>query len=95
MSGIVTINIHLYIKTILLQPDNKQLIDKAYSIVGNEDNHYLRAKKVFDWIVSQNWKEMKTGNEEDALSVLKTYKTACGGRANLFVALCRALGIPD
>jgi hypothetical protein len=76
------------------QSDNEQIIDAASSIVGNEVNPYKKAKLLFNWICDEIQHEFVSSDNENALTTLNEKKSACGGRANLFVAFCRALGIP-
>ncbi|MDZ7760185.1 MAG: transglutaminase-like domain-containing protein [Desulfovermiculus sp.] len=77
-----------------IQTNNDLIINKSKSIVKNLIDPYQKAKSIFNWIIKQDWQQLTKNDYEDALSVLKTKRTACGGKANLFVALCRASGIP-
>jgi transglutaminase-like putative cysteine protease len=73
------------------QSDHPDIIAQAQAIIGEETNPFRIALLLNDWVV-QN---VTYGpGEKDALSVLQTRVTDCGGYASLNVAFCRALGIP-
>ncbi|MEM3754229.1 MAG: transglutaminase-like domain-containing protein, partial [Candidatus Bathyarchaeia archaeon] len=76
-----------------IQSRNPIITDHAQSIVGSETNPYHKAKKIYDWIVDNivyDWE----AREKDALWVLRNKRGVCTGYSYLFVALCRAVGIP-
>jgi transglutaminase-like putative cysteine protease len=77
-----------------IQSDDKQIIDKAHEIVGNETNPYKQAHLIEQWV----FKKITYGDDgsflNDAISTLNSLKGDCSNRANIFVALTRALGIP-
>jgi transglutaminase-like putative cysteine protease len=79
-----------------VQSDNNEIIAKAKEIVGNEANPLLRAKMLVEWM--QNIRGPETQDEtrqpHDALRCLHNGYGDCGAQSNLFVAMCRALGIP-
>lgn len=87
----------LYIKntmpTLWAQSDSEQIIELANSITHRLDNPYTKAKAIFDWISTQQWRP-PDHSRPDALSFLNSKQGDCGGFSNLFVALCRAAGIP-
>jgi len=77
-----------------LTPELRQL---AGEIVGEEGNPYLRARLVFGWI--QEHVTYTTALEYSTIPNLSAYCMAtrqgdCGIQAMLFIALCRAAGVP-
>jgi len=74
------------------QADHPLIVQQAQQIVGAETNPYRIAQAIHYWVAT----EIKPGEVigSDALSTLLSRQGACGEHANLFVALCRAVGIP-
>jgi len=66
---------------------------KAAQIVGNETNPFSKARKIFDW-VNRNMVYDYPPPQRGAQAALQLLKGDCGQYADLFVALCRAAGIP-
>ena len=66
----------------------------ALRIVGRETNPWLRAKAIYDWMVTEM--EFVPGGTPDrgALATLRKGQGDCSQYAFLFTAFCRALGIP-
>ncbi len=77
------------------QSSNPDIISQSVTIVGNETNPYNKAKLIHEW-VAKNISNPPEGPlfEFDALSTLQEGWGDCAGKANLFVALCRAAGVP-
>jgi len=75
-----------------IQSNNTFIKNLAESIANGETNPVKIAKKVYDYIVNNI--QYGGGDQQDALTVLKTKKGVCEGMANAFVALLRARGIP-
>ena len=75
----------------LIQADADEIITQALSIIGNETNPYRQARLIHKWMTKNISYEP---GQRDAISVLRNKHCACGGRAFLFVALCRSIGIP-
>ena len=75
-----------------VQADHPLIIQQAQQIVGAETNPYRMAQAIHYWVYT----EIRVGEVVggDALSTLVSRKGNCGEHANLFVALCRAVGIP-
>ena len=73
-----------------IKSDNKEIIQLAKQIVGNETNPYKQAKLIHRW-VSNN---IKSGLFETALSTYEKRRAECAGHSFLFIALLRSLGIP-
>ena len=80
-----------------VQSDHPDIVSAAQSIVGSETNPYKQARLIFNWVNSEIRGSPTDGPPEpdgDALLVLQRGTAGCGGYANLFVALCRSVGIP-
>lgn len=70
----------------------------AEYIAKQESDPYLRIKALHDYVVSRvsyDFQALETGIQpaQDAQTVFLTRKAVCGGYANLFMALGRAIGI--
>lgn len=78
--------------TSYVQSDDPTIVNRATSIVGNNTNPYIKAKLIYNW-VNSNLKPLNSFSP-DALTALSNLGGHCGSYANLFVALCRAVGIP-
>lgn len=77
--------------TAWVQSDHPEIVAKADEIVGEETNPYRKAKLLHQWGATN----IKGGDGPlDALGVLRERSEDCAGKANLFVALSRAAGIP-
>ncbi|MBC7073975.1 transglutaminase domain-containing protein [Candidatus Parcubacteria bacterium] len=74
-----------------IESDNEKIIKLAHEIVGNEKNPLIQVKLLHNWVA----KNIKVGESgQTALQTLEKGSGDCGGHSFLFVALCRALGIP-
>ncbi|HDL17874.1 MAG TPA: hypothetical protein ENH29_02350 [Bacteroidetes bacterium] len=65
----------------------------AIGIAGNEANPYRKAKIIFDW-VKQNMKYRRKSGTRGVKAALKNMAGDSGQFSYLFIALCRAVGIP-
>lgn len=77
----------------LIESNNPLVINTAHQIIGNETNPYKKAEKIFSYVntnIEYNLSEKNKG----ALNCLTTKKGVCEDFAKLFVALCRASGVP-
>jgi len=82
------------------QSDDQEIITKATEIVGAETSPYKKAKLIHAWV--SDWNNISGppptvpdgSGEKDAKSVLQRKWGGCGGKATLFVALTKAVGIP-
>ncbi len=71
-----------------------EVLDMARDIVGKEVNPYRRAKLIFDWLI-ENLEFVPGGTpERDTTGTLRGRRGDCGQFSQLYVAMCRALGIP-
>ncbi|MBN1187846.1 MAG: transglutaminase domain-containing protein [Bacteroidales bacterium] len=72
----------------------REIKEKAFDIVKQESNPYLQAKRIFDWVIA-NMTYQQTADESQSLKTnYEKLKGDCGSFSRVFVALCRALGIP-
>jgi hypothetical protein len=89
----------LYIKntspTVWAQSNNAEIHSLAETTIGGETNPYKKAKLLHTW-VHDNIDGPPEGVRytPDALTTLTNGWGDCAGHSNLFVALCRSLGIP-
>jgi len=89
--------------TTSIKPEIKEI---AQSIVGDEENPYLKAKRIFDYVVkNMSLKDINRERGTNIESILnyavtdpetgeKHYEGLCTHYSVFFVALCRAAGIP-
>jgi len=76
------------------------MVAKAQEIVGNETNPYLKAQKIYWYImdtlpyskVPHTW--LDAAGTPESVYVLSTGIGDCGSQSMYFAALCRAVGIP-
>ncbi len=73
-----------------ITPEIRAAADK---IVGGETNPYRKASLIFDW-VHQKMTYFYPPPKRGASAALASLKGDCGQYADLFVALCRAAGVP-
>ncbi len=69
------------------------LSDTARKIVGEEKNAYLKARALYRWL-HENGKYVYPPKERGAVPMLETLQGDCGQFSYLFIALCRAVGVP-
>lgn len=66
---------------------------KAKEIVGGEENTYWIARKIFTWVI-ENLAYERIGGWDVAPTLIKRGTGSCSEYAFLFIALCRASGLP-
>jgi len=66
---------------------------KAKEIVGGEENTYWIARRIFKWIIDHLEYE-RVGGWDVAPTLIKRGTGSCSEYAFLFIALCRASGLP-
>jgi len=76
-----------------IESNDSLIISQAASIVGNETNPYRKAKLIYNWVASHLSYELMN-EEKGALWALQNLRGDCSEYTDLFVALCRAAGIP-
>ncbi len=78
--------------TSLIPADAREIVRTAEQIVGREKNPYLRAKKIYDWIIAEvTFTSAATGG---ALEALAAKRADAYSASLLFCALARAADIP-
>lgn len=79
---------------------NDEMKDLALSIVGNETNPYLMAKKIYYYVVDNIYYSLiahaylEAEKIPESLAVFEHGYGDCGAQSMFFSALCRSLGIP-
>jgi len=79
--------------TAFLQSEDPKIKRLAADTVGEEQDPYQAAGLLCDWVFKNIRKEF-TPALSNALDTLSTRKGDCGEHTALFVALCRAAGVP-
>jgi galactitol-specific phosphotransferase system IIB component len=77
----------------LIESDSREIISTAQSITGSEGNPFKKVQKIFDFVIAHVRYEIQE-EERGALWALKNGVGDCSEYSYLFVALCRAAGIP-
>jgi transglutaminase-like putative cysteine protease len=75
-----------------IQSEHQELQEAAASAIGNESNPYAQVELLFDFVV-QHMNGFSPGIN-DALGAYQARQAECGGYSHLFIALCRAVGVP-
>lgn len=71
-----------------------EIKEKARELVGEEPNPYFQAKRIFDWVIENMSYEYPDIENRGAEKSFKSQKGDCGEFSFVFIALCRAVGIP-
>ena len=72
---------------------NEEITEKAIEIAGSQPNPFQKAKLIFDW-VNNNMTYFYPPPKRGAAAALETLKGDKGQYSYLFIALCRAVGVP-
>ena len=75
----------------------RYLKELAYSIVGDEENPYLKARKIYDWLtrnLTYTYVPEYCTFESIPEFVARNLRGDCGFQALLFITLCRIVGVP-
>ncbi len=75
------------------QSDQKPILDLARKLVGDEKDSLAKARRIEAWVY-RTLRKSYADNADTALAVLETKAGDCTEHSLLFVALCRAAGIP-
>ncbi|MBL7115640.1 MAG: transglutaminase domain-containing protein [Kiritimatiellae bacterium] len=76
-----------------IQSEHEELQSRAQEVVAGLETNRDKAMALFDWVYKHVAKEM-TVSLPSALDVLRTMKGDCNEHTYLYVALCRAAGLP-
>lgn len=77
----------------LIQSDNPEIVETARNVIGEEKNPYKIALLIYNFVTKHLKYEIQD-KERGALWALKNGMGDCSEYSYLFVALCRAAGIP-
>ncbi|MEM2262794.1 MAG: transglutaminase-like domain-containing protein [Candidatus Bathyarchaeia archaeon] len=77
----------------LIESDNPKIVNAAREIVGGEANSHVKALLIYNFVVEHLKYEVQK-EEKGALWALENGVGDCSEYSYLFVALCRAAGIP-
>ncbi|MEM3770134.1 MAG: transglutaminase-like domain-containing protein [Candidatus Bathyarchaeia archaeon] len=77
----------------LIESDNREIVEKARDITQGVENLYEKARLIYSFVI--NYLQYEVQDEErGALWALENRVGDCSEYSYLFVALCRAAGIP-
>lgn len=77
----------------LIQSNNAEVVSKAQSLIGNESNVHEKVSKMYNFVITH----MHYATQDEERGAVWTLENAvgdCSEYSYLFVALCRAAGIP-
>ncbi|MEM3788330.1 MAG: transglutaminase domain-containing protein [Candidatus Bathyarchaeia archaeon] len=77
----------------LIESDHEEIVEKAQEIVQGADDPHVKARLIYNFVVNYLRYEMQN-EEKGALWALGNGVGDCSEYSYLFVALCRAAGIP-
>lgn len=77
-----------------LEVSDPQIVEIAGQMAGGEINPYLVARRFYDYVVDNARYELLEEGLRGASALVQTGVGECGDYASLFIALCRAAGIP-
>lgn len=85
----------IYTKETLDNQHTAYLIQLAQKIIRNEENPYIRAKLIYQWICENIvWTDPKPVIGDLAEYTAKYKRGDCNAKSELFISLCRISGIP-
>ncbi len=77
-----------------LEALDPEIVGIAERVAGDETNPYLLARRFYEYVVDTSSYELLDEGLRGARTLAKTGVGECGDYASLFIALCRAAGIP-
>lgn len=77
-----------------IESDHPAIINCAYQVVGDVKNPYEMSRLLFSYVNSHMKYDLSSGERRGALHALNSGRGTCQDYADLYVALCRAVGIP-
>ncbi len=78
----------------LIQSKDELITEKAKELIGKKKNIYYVSRKLYDFVRDDIVYKSEKGSR-DAKETLEKLEADCGGKARLFVAMSRAVGIPS
>ncbi|UCE15541.1 MAG: hypothetical protein JSV12_06615 [Candidatus Bathyarchaeota archaeon] len=78
----------------LIESNHALIVSTAENVVGEEENPHEMTLKIYDFVVDSLTYEIQL-EEMGALWALQNGRGDCSEHSYLFVALCRAMGIPS
>ncbi len=78
----------------LVPSNNSSIVEKAKSIVGREQNPYLKAQKIYQWLIDSDNIQIQSMDNGGALEALSEGKADAYRISLLFCSLARASGVP-
>lgn len=79
-----------------IDSDNDEIISKAKELTEDIASDYNKAKAIFEYInVNMQYDTSTSYANKGSISALKNMKGVCEEFATLYVAMCRAVGIPS
>ncbi len=77
----------------LIPSDNQQIRAAVYTILNREQNPYLKAKAIYDWII-RNMQISDSAASTNIVEALETRRGDSYATALLYTAMSRAAGVP-
>lgn len=77
----------------LWESDTAEITNQAHELTDNQPNFYYKAKQIFEFVKGH----VTYVQSPDVFSAFQVYQSRtgdCADQSNLFIALCRAAGIP-
>jgi len=85
------------VPTEMIDSDNQDIVNQAAELTEGEDDAFKVAFKLASWVeenVHYDLSTLGTKSAQKASTVLENKQGVCEGMTSLFVAMCRAVGIP-
>jgi len=77
-----------------LPSEDPRIKERAQAIIGRERNPYLKAQRIYEWMVNSGELVWESQSDGDIFNVLRTKKTDTYLAALLYCTLLRAAGVP-
>jgi len=77
-----------------IESDHPSISNRAYQVIGDSRNSYEITRLLFSFVNNHMKYDLSVGERRGALQALNSGRGACQDYADLYVALCRAVGVP-